>query len=287
MLELNASDERGIDVVRDKIKSFARTTVAEGAGGPGSPPPYKIIILDEADSMTADAQSALRRVMEMYSSVTRFCLCCNYISRCFVVFLWLFVAKCLPVALHRSLNKVYRTIKKSIRIIEPIASRCAKFRFRPLETSAALARLQHVASAEGVGITPEALQSLIKVSSGDLRKCIMLLQSAHRLYGARGVTGAGIAEIAGIVPADVVAGVLEAWKGRDLRRIRAAVTGMMRAGYSGAQVLAQLQEALVQDAHLDSLQKARMALSLGRVDRALVDGADEELQLLSLLVAAY
>ncbi len=255
VLELNASDERGIDVVREKVKAFARTTVAapDGGAGPRNPPPYKIIILDEADSMTPDAQSALRRVMEMYSAATRFCLCCNYVSR----------------------------------IIEPIASRCAKFRFRPLESAAALARLQHVAAAEGVGATPEALQALIKVSGGDLRKCIMLLQSAHRLYGTRGVTEAGVAAIAGTVPPAVVGGVLEAWKSRSLPRIQAAVRDLMHSGYSGAQVLAQLQEALVQDAHLGSLQKARMALSLGRVDRALTDGADEELQLLSMLVAAY
>lgn len=85
VLELNASDERGISVVRDKIKSFAKSVVAPAPASAvkaGFPcPPFKIIVLDEADSMTQDAQSALRRIMENYSTVTRFCLVCNYVTR--------------------------------------------------------------------------------------------------------------------------------------------------------------------------------------------------------------
>jgi replication factor C subunit 2/4 len=148
-LELNASDERGISVVREKIKTFARETPrhagissyvsilhlnvrADISDGKEYPcPPYKLIILDEADSMTQDAQSALRRIMETYSRITRFCLVCNYVTRS---------ASPFPHACGQLIA----------RIIEPLASRCSKFRFRPLAQGSSEARIQMIANAEGV-----------------------------------------------------------------------------------------------------------------------------------------
>ena len=135
VMELNASDERGISVVRNKIKAFAQVAVSSGAPG-SNIPPYKLLVLDEADSMTADAQSALRRTMETYSKVTRFCIICNYVSR----------------------------------LIPPIASRCAKFRFKPLPQEAMVERLQFICQEEGIHCPPAVLSELMARSEGDMRR---------------------------------------------------------------------------------------------------------------------
>ena len=154
ILELNASDERGIKVVRDKIKLFAQTAVGSNDTVNGRPcPPFKLIILDEADSMTSDAQAALRRTMETYSKITRFCLICNYVTR----------------------------------IIEPLASRCAKFRFRPLPKASMEGRLQMIAQGEGLTFKHKneaaVLDTIMTLSGGDMRRAIQLMQSAKQLHG--------------------------------------------------------------------------------------------------------
>ncbi|KAI7036898.1 Replication factor C subunit, partial [Hortaea werneckii] len=113
-------------------------------------PPYKIVVLDEADSMTQDAQSALRRTMETYSKITRFCLVCNYVTR----------------------------------IIDPLASRCSKFRFKSLDEANAGKRLEDIAKLEGVKLEDGVVDTLLRCSEGDLRKAITFLQSAARLVGA-------------------------------------------------------------------------------------------------------
>lgn len=155
VLELNASDERGISIVRQKIKNFARLTVSNPTPEDlkNYPcPPYKIIILDEADSMTNDAQSALRRTMETYANITRFALVCNYITR----------------------------------IIDPLASRCSKFRFKLLNSENSLNRLKYIANEEHLNLDKlqgedAVLNEVLRISNGDLRKAITYLQSASKL----------------------------------------------------------------------------------------------------------
>ncbi|KXN69874.1 putative RFC4-DNA replication factor C, 37 kDa subunit [Conidiobolus coronatus NRRL 28638] len=139
VLELNASDDRGIDVVRDRIKMFAQKKVNLPPGK------FKIIILDEADSMTSSAQQALRRTMEIYSNSTRFALACNLSSK----------------------------------IIEPIQSRCAILRYSKLTNDQLVKRLLEVCKLEDVQYSPEGLDALVFTSEGDLRQAVNNLQSTY------------------------------------------------------------------------------------------------------------
>src|SRR5512137_2124017 len=140
LIELNASDERGIDIVRGKIKDFARAASISGSD-------FKIIFLDEADSLTNDAQAALRRTMERYTQTCRFILSCNYSSK----------------------------------IVEPIQSRCAVFRFRPLSISDVKKSLNRVSEGEHVQVTEDGLDAICELAAGDLRKATNILQVAASL----------------------------------------------------------------------------------------------------------
>jgi replication factor C subunit 2/4 len=206
VLELNASDERGISVVREKVKNFAKVSVSAITRNGIQIPPFKIVILDEADCMTADAQSALRRIMEKYSKVTRFCLICNYVSR----------------------------------IIDPLTSRCAKFRFKPLESESILSRLQYVSDQENLKISQEALVSVIKSSGGDLRKAIMFLQSASRLFSPNEITSEGIYDISGLVPNQIVLEFLNSWISKDALQSQKLLDEFVKQGYSATQLLSQV-----------------------------------------------
>jgi replication factor C subunit 3/5 len=135
-LELNASDSRGIDVVRNEIKEFAGTRQLFNSG-------VKLIILDEADAMTSDAQFALRRIIEKYTRNARFCLICNYVSK----------------------------------IIPALQSRCTRFRFAPLARDQIQGRLVEVAQAENCQTTPDGIDAILRLSGGDMRRVLNLLQS--------------------------------------------------------------------------------------------------------------
>ncbi|KAH7889643.1 P-loop containing nucleoside triphosphate hydrolase protein [Phlebopus sp. FC_14] len=275
VLELNASDERGISVVREKIKSFARQTPrAQKVASDGNVypcPPYKIIILDEADSMTQDAQGALRRIMESYARITRFCLVCNYVTR----------------------------------VIEPLASRCSKFRFTPLDSSSTFSRLMHIATTEHVKIGPEVVSTLIESSNGDLRRAITYLQSAARLSASTDpptpITPMDIQEIAGVVPSAVVHdfanvvgietnasadGSANA-KRKSFHVLQKKVKEIIRQGYSASQLLLQLHEIIIIHPTLPSRQKAKCALAIAEADKALCDGADEELWILEVALQIH
>ena len=246
VLELNASDERGIAVVRNKIKSFAATAVGHAVSGYPCPP-YKVIILDEADSMTGDAQNALRRTMETYSKVTRFVFICNYVSR----------------------------------IIEPLASRCAKFRFKPLQGEIITDRINHICQAEGVQITPEAMAALGEVSGGDMRKTITTLQSSVRLRGTP-VERQTVLDVAGAVPREAVQPLLDACRGVGFAPLQQEATDLIADGYPAQELLLKIQAAVLEDTTIPEAAKGKILLKLAEVDKDLVDGADETLQILGM-----
>jgi replication factor C subunit 2/4 len=242
ILELNASDERGIGIVRDKVKNFARAQLSQPTGLDAAYlaqhpcPPFKIIILDEADSMTQDAQSALRRTMETYSRITRFCLVCNYVTR----------------------------------IIEPLASRCSKFRFKSLDNSAAGVRLDNIARTENLKLEDGVVETLIRCGEGDLRRAITYLQSAARLAGAAKagakdadedaeMTDAGsdqgiitvrsIEEIAGVIPESVLDSLVQAMQPKSgasaFDAVSTVVTDLVADGWSATQLVGQVGSLLL------------------------------------------
>jgi replication factor C subunit 2/4 len=239
ILELNASDERGIGIVRDKVKNFARAQLSQPTGLDAAYraqypcPPFKIIILDEADSMTQDAQSALRRTMETYSRITRFCLVCNYVTR----------------------------------IIEPLASRCSKFRFKMLDNSAAGERIGNIAEQEGLQLEDGVIDTLIRCGDGDLRRAITYLQSAARLVGATKppaakdaadddtemtdvgskssvITVRSIEEIAGVLPDNILDSLVEAMQpksgGSVYEAVAGVITDLVADGWSATQLVGQV-----------------------------------------------
>ncbi len=238
--ELNASDERGIDVIRERVKSFARTRSLGEI-------PFKILVLDEADNMTSDAQQALRRTMERYTETCRFILACNYSSR----------------------------------IIEPIQSRCAPFRFLPLADEDIAERLRAVAKAEGVELAESGVRAILEESSGDLRKAYNMLQAA----GAFGkcVDEKVIYLVAGRVhPVEVQEMLKAALQGNfiaareKLRRI------LVEYGVAASDLVRQVHTEVYRFNIPENL-KAELVSRIGEADYRISEGANDEVQFSALL----
>jgi replication factor C small subunit len=240
ILELNASDERGINVVRTRIKDFARTI-------PISDVPFKIIVLDEADAVTSDAQNALRRTMERYSKSSRFTLLCNYSSK----------------------------------IIEPIQSRCAVFRFAPLNEKDLTLRLKFIADKESVKLEDSGLKAILYIAGGDLRRATNTLQ--------------GAAAMGGIVNEDVVFKVSSRARPEEvLKMLESAISGnfmdarsklhelLINYGLSGTDVIRQIHREIF-NLKIPEVVKVNLTDYVGEVDYRLTQGANEEIQLSALL----
>ena len=239
-IELNASDERGIDVVRGKIKEFARTAPLGDAS-------FKIIFLDEADALTPDAQAALRRTMERYSRNCRFVLSCNYSSK----------------------------------IIEPIQSRCAVFRFRPLKSEDIRFCLQCIAQREGVKIDDAALEAIVHVGEGDMRKSINSLQVAATM--GKDVTIEVVYQATGNARPEEVVEMVETALSGDFLGARSKLDEMMITyGLSGQDIIRQIHRSFY-DLTIPDQEKIRLIDRTGEIEFRIVEGSNERIQLEALM----
>src|SRR6056297_1087439 len=239
-LELNASDQRGIDVVRDRIKGFARSSF----GGD-----FRIVFLDEADSLTDDAQSALRRTMEQFSDNTRFILSCNYSSK----------------------------------IIDPIQSRCAVFRFSPLSDEAVSGMVREIAAAEGIEVTDAGVDALVYAADGDMRRAINSLQAAATTDDV--VDEEAVYAITATArPEEIESMVTNALDG-DFTRARATLDQLLtETGMAGGDVIDQLHRS-VWEFDLSEREAVALMERIGEADYRIAEGANEQVQLESLLAS--
>jgi replication factor C small subunit len=239
-MELNASDERGIDVVRGKIKEFARTAPLGGAE-------FKIIFMDEADALTTDAQAALRRTMEKYSRICRFVLSCNYASK----------------------------------IIDPIQSRCAVFRFKPLTQEDVKGFLERVIAFESVKIVPEAVDGLVHVARGDMRRAVNSLQVAASM--GKLIDMDTIYQTVGIANPEEVKNMLEtAISGNFIGAREMLDEIMISYGLSGQDIIKQVHGSFFELGISDS-DKVRLMDKTGEIEFRIIEGSNERIQLEALL----
>jgi replication factor C small subunit len=243
-LELNASDERGIDTVRDRIKDFSRYSRA-GFGNV----PFALVILDESDQMTGAAQTALRRIMETSSRTCRFILICN----------------------------------QSGKIIEPIQSRCAIFRFSKLDRKAMVEHLECLAKKENVTLTPEAAEKIVEYSEGDLRHAINALQTAA-VYKEGVVDEKTVLQVIGEASPKQVQVMLAKALNGDFIEARKLMYELMGAyGFSGSEIVRQMQRELLKVSYLSVEEKADLTNIIGEYDFRLTQGANSDIQLSALL----
>jgi replication factor C small subunit len=240
LMELNASDERGIKIVRETVKTFARTrSIGEI--------PFKILILDEADNMTSDAQQALRRTMERFTETCRFIMIANY----------------------------------SGKIIEPLQSRCAPFRFSYMSQEDQDRYLRNIIEKEDIKILDEGYDAIFEVSEGDLRKATNTLQAAASM-GKVIDTETVYSVIGRANPADVNEMIKTAMKGDFLGARKQLREMILKYGVAGSDIIKQIHTEIFRSMLPDSW-KVTLSEAIGEIDFRLVQGADVEVQLSALL----
>jgi replication factor C small subunit len=238
--ELNASDERGIDVVRNQIKQFARTSPLGEAS-------FKILFLDEADALTPDAQAALRRTMESYAQTCRFILSCNYSSK----------------------------------IIDPIQSRCAIYRFRPLDRTAIAKEIHRIARSENLTVTDDAIEAITYIAQGDMRKAINALQGAAILSPE--ITKSGIYAITATAKPEEIDELLDLALSGDFDGAEQVLSRLLRErGIAPNELINQCYRAIIKRP-MDERLRVALIDQLGTTDFRLSEGANSDIQMDALI----
>lgn len=240
VLELNASNERGIDVVRNKIKMFAQQKVTLPRGR------HKIVILDEADSMTEGAQQSLRRTMEIYSNTTRFALACN----------------------------------TSEKIIEPIQSRCAMLRFSKLSDAQVLAKLIEVCQLEQLKYDEDGLEAIVFTAQGDMRQALNNLQSTAQGFGE--ITGANVFKVCDEPHPMLLQDMLQHCASNDIHKAYKILAKLWRLGYAPEDIIGNIFR-VCKRLNVDEQLKLNFIREIGITHMKIVDGCNSLLQLTSLL----
>jgi replication factor C small subunit len=244
-LELNASDERGIRMVRERVKSFSR----HSRGTLGNIP-YSLIILDECDQMTASAQTALRRIMETSSRISRFILIANYSSK----------------------------------IIEPIQSRCAVFRFSAVRKEDMIKHLLTIAEKENLKVLENTIETIVEFSEGDLRRAINILQTSVGYEKGMTLNEKAILQVVGKAhPKQIQIMINRALNGQFIEAKEMLQELMASYGLSGVDIIRQIHRELYKITFLSLVEKAELANVIGEYDFRLSEGANEDIQLSALL----
>lgn len=238
-METNASDERGIDVVREKIKDFARTKAINAE--------YKIIFLDEADSLTSDAQQALRRTMEQFSDNCRFIMSCNYSSK----------------------------------IIDPIQSRCAVFRFNRIEEEDVREYIQDLGETEDFMISEDAVKAVMRVSGGDLRRVTNVLQTAA--ISTDEIEEEDVYSVAASLKPEEIREILEMTMSGDFIDAREQLSEIMiERGLDGQDIVSSIHREIY-DLDISDENKLQVVESLGEFEFRITEGASADVQIEALL----
>jgi len=241
-MDLNASDERGIDIIRNKVKDFARTKAIGNV-------PYKIIFLDECDALTREAQQALRRTMENYTQNCRFILSANYSSK----------------------------------IIDPIQSRCAMFRFKPLDKKEIFAIIEGIEKEEKIKVNEKAKDALFTISEGDARRINNVLQSCAAI--SKDINEEIVYSMASVAKPKEIDEVLKlALQNRFIDARSKLMDVMLNYGLSGIDIIKQIQQEIL-NLEIDNEKKMLLMEKCGEIEFRMTEGSDEFIQLETLLAA--